>query len=220
MKKKIKLKKILIILGIVVAIFLLFFGYTKLHIKNIYVEGNNILSEGEIIEWLDLYDYPEIYKVMQSDMRGKLLKHDLVKEASVKVSLFGKVRIKIIENDILYSENNNYMLSNGKIISLDKKIVVPTLINEVDNAVLDKFINKMTLISKDILIKISEIEYIPSELDNERFMFYMDDGNYVYITLSKMSAINNYNEIYKTLEGNKGILYLDSGNHFEIKKPK
>ena len=48
----------------------------------------------------------------------------------------------------------------------------------------------------------------------------MEDQNmcdYVYITLSKINLINSYNEIYPTLEGKKGILYLDSGNHFEIK---
>ena len=49
-------------------------------------------------------------------------------------------------------------------------------------------------------------------------MLYMVDGNYVYITLTKFDSINYYNEIYPTLEGKKGILYLDSGNHFvEVK---
>ena len=75
----------------------------------------------------------------------------------------------------------------------------------------------MLLIDKDILKHISEIEYKKTDLDKERFMFYMIDGNYVYITLSKINLINSYNEIYPTLEGKKGILYLDSGNHFEIK---
>ena len=76
----------------------------------------------------------------------------------------------------------------------------------------------MLLIDRDILIRISEIKYDPTELDNERFLFYMNDANYVYVTLSKIDLINSYNEIYPTLEGKKGILYLDSGNHFEIKK--
>jgi hypothetical protein len=73
-------------------------------------------------------------------------------------------------------------------------------------------------VDSNILSHISEMEYKPTDLDKERFMFYMTDGNYVYITLSKISLINSYNEIYPTLEENKGILYLDSGNHFEIKK--
>ena len=44
----------------------------------------------------------------------------------------------------------------------------------------------------------------------------MNDGNYVYITIYKTLAINEYNKILPNLEGKKGILYLDSGNYFEI----
>ena len=40
----------------------------------------------------------------------------------------------------------------------------------------------------------------------------------VYVTLDKIEVINSYNEIVPTLEGKKGILYLDSGNHFQIMK--
>ena len=44
----------------------------------------------------------------------------------------------------------------------------------------------------------------------------MDDGNSVYLTLTKFEQINYYDEVLPQLEGKKGILYLDSGNHFEI----
>jgi hypothetical protein len=44
----------------------------------------------------------------------------------------------------------------------------------------------------------------------------MNDGNYVYITLTKIKSINEYIKILSTLENKKGILYLDSGNYFEI----
>ena len=43
----------------------------------------------------------------------------------------------------------------------------------------------------------------------------MCDGNYIYVNLSKFSSMNYYNEIYPTLDEKKGILYLDSGNHFQ-----
>ena len=48
----------------------------------------------------------------------------------------------------------------------------------------------------------------------------MNDQIYVYITLTKIDVLNNYNEITESLEGKKGILYLDSGNHFEIIEEK
>ena len=46
----------------------------------------------------------------------------------------------------------------------------------------------------------------------------MSDGNYVYITLYKLSSIDEYLKITSTLKDKKGILYLDSGNYFEIKE--
>ena len=76
----------------------------------------------------------------------------------------------------------------------------------------------MFKVDKDILGKISDIEYLPNEYDKDRFLLYMDDGNMVYVTLTKFDNINYYNDVLSQLEGHKGILYLDSGNHFEIKE--
>ena len=44
----------------------------------------------------------------------------------------------------------------------------------------------------------------------------MDDGNNVYLTLTKIDKINYYNKVLAQLDGHKGILYLDNGNHFKI----
>ena len=89
-------------------------------------------------------------------------------------------------------------------------------INDVNEEILTKFINKYKDIDKEIKMQISEIEYLPNDIDKERFLFTMNDGNYVYITIYKTLAINEYNKILPNLEGKKGILYLDSGNYFEI----
>jgi cell division septal protein FtsQ len=76
----------------------------------------------------------------------------------------------------------------------------------------------MKEIKKDILGKISDIEYVPNDYDKDRFLLYMDDGNMVYLTLTKFKMINYYNDVLEQLEGKHGILYLDSGNHFQIKE--
>ena len=46
----------------------------------------------------------------------------------------------------------------------------------------------------------------------------MNDGNMVYVTTTKLKSLNKYVDIVKKLENKKGILYLDSGNYFEIKE--
>ena len=197
----------------------MFFLYHSLRVKTIYVTGNKILKESEILEKTNLLTYPRLIEVSKDNIINELKKDKLVNNVKVNKSLTGKVTIEIEENKILYQDTNGkYMLSNKEEIAFKEAYLgIPLLINDCKE-VKDKFIEKLLLINDDILMHISEIEYKPTDLDKERFMFYMSDTNYVYITLSKISLINSYNEIYPTLEGKKGILYLDSGNHFEIKK--
>ena len=220
-KRKVNLKKPLIVLSIILLAVLLFLYYRTLRVKTIYVVGNKIIKESEILENTNLFSYPPLYQVNENDIKNSLSNNKLINNVRLKKSLSGSVTILISENKILYqTKDGKYMLSNKEEIELDELYVgIPTLINDCSD-VKDKFIDKMLLIEDDILKHISEIEYKPTNLDKERFMFYMSDGNYVYVTLSKMNLINSYNEIYPTLEGKKGILYLDSGNHFEIKNKK
>ena len=72
--KKIKFKSFLILITILLIIGLLIYYYTTLHITNIFVKGNNLLSEQEIIEEAELIDYPKIYEVNENNIRNKLLK--------------------------------------------------------------------------------------------------------------------------------------------------
>ncbi len=217
-KKNLNYKKMIIVLAIIILVVSVFFFYRSLRVKTIYVTGNNLIKESEILDKTNLLTYPRLYQVSEKDIRESLKDNEIINNVNVKKSLSGKVTIEISENKILYQEKDGkYVLSNKKEIFLDEPISgIPTLINDCSD-VKDKFIDKLLLVDEDIIKHVSEIEYKPTELDKERFMFYMSDTNYVYITLNKITLINSYNEIYPTLEGKKGILYLDSGNHFEIK---
>ena len=89
---------------------------------------------------------------------------------------------------------------------------------ELELEELDFFLDADDVIDENIRLMISEIEYYPNDIDKERFILTMNDGNYVYITLYKTYLVNDYIKILSTLENKKGILYLDSGNYFEIFK--
>ena len=217
-KKKIKLKSILVLLGIIIFIAVLVYLFLNIRIKNIYVRGINFIKEKDIITINNLYNYPKILDFNKDDFIKKVKKNPLVNDIQVSVSFFGKVVIDIDENIPICRKNNKIILSNGKIEDIDITKELPILTNEIDEDVYNEFIKKIVLIDKSIMSKISEIEYSPSTIDKEKFLFLMNDGNMVYITLSKIDLVNNYNEIYPTLDGKKGILHLDSGNHFEIKE--
>ena len=63
-KKKIKFKLIPILIFLIVLIILYFGGSYLINtkIKNIYVIGNDILSDQEVIRLANIEDYPSFYK--------------------------------------------------------------------------------------------------------------------------------------------------------------
>ena len=89
------------------------------------------------------------------------------------------------------------------------------------------YINKVNVkrkLNRSMIIDIDENRPVIYDIYNKNVVFNnnssinMDDGNMVFVTLTKFSKINYYDNIVVQLEGHKGILYLDNGNHFEIKE--
>lgn len=219
MKKNKKIRKIYKILGLIVILALIIYGVINIKIKNIYVKGNNILTDQEIIELAGIENYPKLFSISKLKLENKIKLNQVIDTVKVKKNIFGRVDIEVVEYNMLLKDevDNGIYLSNNKKITMDENITgYPSLINVVDESVLKSFLKKLDTIDKDILFKISEIEYTPNEYDKELFLFYMNDGNYVYININRLSNINKYEGMLEQLEGRKGILYLDSGNHFEI----
>ena len=104
-------------------------------------------------------------------------------------------------------------IENGK--KINKKYNVPIVVNYIPDTILEKFRKALAKVDDDNLPKISEIKYDPN-IDDERFLLTMTDGNYVYINIKKFELINNYLTIISNFKDKKGILYLDSGSHFEV----
>ncbi len=218
-----KLKKgaifvLLLILLVVVFSSIVYFVIGS-EVKNIYIYGNINLTDQEIIELAKLQDYPNFYITSSNKIENNIKKNPLIKKVKVKKRFFQQVHIYIEEYKILFKSDDKYTLENEKEITLLKdNYNVPILINYVPNTKMESFISKLKEVDDSVLIKISEIKYDPTELDEDRFLLYMNDDNYVYITLTKLDLINKYNDAIEQLEGKKGILYLDSGNYFKIMK--
>lgn len=218
--KKKRLKIIPVILLIVIIFFLyLFISFIfHLKIKNIYITNNQFLKDDYIIEKAGIKDYPPIVKNLSYQVKERLIKDVFINDVSVNYSFFGVLNISIEENKLLFYNdyNKKYVLSSkDEVDILPYKKTTSMLINFVPDITYSRLCEKYSYIRDEISSKISQIKYDPSEYDKERFLLYMIDGNYVYITLSKIQNINYYNDIYKTLNNKKGILYLDSGNHFQ-----
>lgn len=216
-KKKLKILPILIFLLIIFFVFILIRCLLDLKIKNIYIYDNNLLSDQTIIELAQLETYPSFLKTSSSSIKKKILKNQLLKNVIIKKKFFNQVHIYIEEKIVLFqTKDKKIVLDDKSELEYQEFIGVPLLLNYVPDTIYADFIKEMSQLNENIRKEISEIEYYPNNYDEARFLLYMNDGNYVYLTLTKFDSLNYYNDVYVTLGGKKGILYLDSGNHFKI----
>jgi len=217
-KRKIRYDRIFVFLFIV-SIFIGFFVFIfNIKISNIYIKNNNLLTDQEIIEIAKLSDYPSTLKNLSVQIENNLEKNIYIKDAKVSKKFLTKVYIEVEENNPIfyYNHTNKTILQDG--VSVDKKFNVPTVLNYIVDTYYDDFIREMSKLDKDILSRISEIQFKPTEVDDNRFLLLMNDDNYVYININTFYKLNKYLSIKEGLPNQKGILYLDYGNNFEIIK--
>lgn len=215
-KRKIRFGRIFLVLIILFLLFYLLANIFKFPIKNIYIKGNNILSDQEIIEIAQIENYPSIFSKSSNEMKKRLEKNIYIKKAKITKKYLREVHITIEDNYPLFydSDKKKTILLNKK--KTTEKLNAPLLINYVPDTIYNLFLEKMSSLDYDTIKRISEIKYDPNEVDEERFLLTMSDGNYVYLTLEKFEVIDNYVDIIKTFNNKKGILYLDSGEYFKI----
>ena len=216
-KRRLKVRNVLLVLALIIIVLLVLAFLTDVKINNIVIKGNVLYSDWEIIEKAGLDDYPSSLKTLSSKIEDRLEEDAYIKEVKVERPSLTKVVIKIDENLPLF-----YYLPAQKTILADKTEVlenfpVPTVINYVPDKVYEKFLKAIASINYDIVKRISEIKYDPNEVDEGRFFLTMNDGNQVYLTLNDFEKIDDYLDIIKEFDNKKGILYLDSGEYFEVK---
>ena len=221
-KRKLKIKNIIIFLLVILIFCGLIFYIITMPIKNIYITGNKILTDDIILNEASIDEYPSFLLTPSSKISNKLKKDKYINKVKVKKKIGNILKITIEEfKAIALTKNNKLILSSGEIIDNNYNISdVAILNNEVSKDIFPNFVKKFSIVNSDISRQISQIEYSPVKVDNERFLLYMDDGNIVYITLTKIKKINKYNQIKDKLAGKTGVIYLDSGDYIEIKDNK
>ena len=161
-KRKLKLKRIFICLILLLIIVLLFLLIKNVPIKNIYIIGNNILSDKEIIEISQISNYPSFIETSKKDIIKRLEKNNYIKKVEVEKKFFNKIYIHITENKIISIYNNKLLLENGKEVENIYDIhTAPILISDISN-IKEEYFKNFSKINDDILLKISEIEYSPN----------------------------------------------------------
>lgn len=219
-KLKLKMRNVLILLTVILIFVGVIYYILQLPINNIYITGNNILSDAEVIDWAKVDSYPSFLLTSSSEVENNLSDNPYIENVDVNKKLGNKIEINVTEYKTiaLINQGSQVLLSSGDIVSNDYELSdVPILCNSVSDEIFNDFVNKFAKINRNVLRQISQIEYSPVDVDNMRFLLYMDDGNLVYITLTKINKINKYNDIKDKLENKIGTIYLDSGDYVEVR---
>lgn len=219
-KRVLKVKNICIILIILLLIIVSGYYLITMPIKNIYIKKNSIISDDEIIESANLYNYPSFLLTRKSQLSNQIKKNKYIKSVKISKKIGNILEITVDEyKSIAITKEGKIIIETGKTLENTYNLSdIPILINEIsDKNIYNNFSNKFSKINTNILRQISQIEYSPIEVDPDRFILYMNDGNVVHITLTKIEKLNKYNKIKDALEGKRGIIYLDSGNYVELK---
>ncbi|MBQ1496461.1 MAG: FtsQ-type POTRA domain-containing protein [Bacilli bacterium] len=219
-RKRLKIKSVLIFLLFILVIIGFFFALSLIKVRTYYVYDNNYLKDDEILNILKLDKNSSFITINTPFERSLAKKSKLIKDVKIKRTLDFEIKIYIKEYNVMFydSINKKTILENNEEVDyIDNN--APILINEIsDKTIYEKLVKKMGKVNKNSLNMISEITYSPNGIDKERFLFSMNDGNYVYVTLTKISKINDYKSIIDSVENKKGILYLDYGNYFVPKE--
>ena len=217
-KVKVRYDRILSCLLVLLIIAFIIYKYIDRDLNNIYIRGNKYLTDQEIIEIAKLENYPKMIRIDTLKIKKDLLKNKFINDVSINKKSH-EITIEIKESKPIYydSSTKKTVLANAK--EIDNTYIVPTLINYVPDTIASDLKKELAKVDDEILVKMSEIKYDPN-IDSERFLITMTDGNYVYININRFNLINNYLTIISNFKNKKGIIYLDSGSHFEIFKDK
>lgn len=219
-KRKIKFKRVLLTIFALLLISLIIYIISLLKIRTFYVYDNKYLTDEEVLDILKLNKKSSFLLTNTLTEKAIISKNKKIKDVKIKKTISLEVKVYITEYKILYydKENKYSVIENGDTVDYICDDA-PVLVNKIeDKEISKKFINKISKVNDDILDIISEIKYVPNGIDKERFVFSMNDGNYVYVTISKLTKINEYKSVIDSVEDKRGILYLDYGNYFVPKE--
>ena len=219
-RKKLKIKSVIIFIFLLGILALIFYLFTLIKVRTFFIKNNKYLSDDEVLNELKLDNNSSFLLTADIFKRNEVKNSKLIKEIDINRNFNQEVTIDVTEYKMLYTDmsDNKVVLENGTKVDYQNDNL-PTLITKIDDKkVAESFVKKMSKIDDNILGMVNEIAYSPNGIDKERFLFSMNDGNYVYLTLTKLTKINDYKKIINSVENKNGILYLDYGNYFVPKE--
>ena len=188
-KKRLKLIPFLLFVLVIAGIVFLIDVLLDTRVENIVIKGNKIVTDQQIIDEAGLSNYPSFYKTTSYNIKKTLERNSFIKEVKVKRSFYHVLTIEVSEHKVLLKKETTgkLVLENMNEVTTDQEIpyTVPRLVNDVPQNKYNELLKNLLKVKSNVRSSISEFYYDPNEFDKDRFLLYMDDGNSVYLTLTK-----------------------------------
>ena len=221
-RRKLRFGRVFLVLICFVFLYMIGVQVLAIPIQTIFITGNTVLTDQQIIELAHLEEYPSYFGTLKSKVTQTLEGDVYIKKVKVKKKGCREIYIEIEENTPLFydASREKTILKDGT--EVEEKFNIPILLNYVPDTLYALLKEKISMLDKDVYVRISELKYDPNEVDDKRFSLMMNDGNIVYVTLKTFEKLNNYVSILKEIltkyEDKKGTLYLDEGEYFKVQE--
>lgn len=223
-KKKSSRRLIVYLIIFLVLIFILIYLQTPLSaVKHIEIEGNQVLSEKEVLEAGNVEYDANIWSVSKKKIVNSLQENPVIDSAKVEKEFPQTLRIQLEENRIIgyiEEEDSFYpVLDNGTIVENREgnQGAGPVLHDFKNDEYLKDISSELRDTPNNIYKLISEITWSPTDKNKNKIKIYMSDGFVIDATIRDLaSKLENYPSIVSQLdEDEEGIIHMGVGTYFE-----
>ncbi|GAE33859.1 cell division protein FtsQ/DivIB [Halalkalibacter akibai] len=195
------------------------------HVRNVIVEENYFVTDDEIIRLSNIDSGTSMWSIEKQEIENRLVNHREIASASVEQRFPNTIRIQIKEYariGYLYQEDKYFpILETGLYLDELPRHVFPSdaplLIGFEQGDELKELSAELQKVPSELIERISEIFYRPTDHDAFAIVLLMTDGIEVHTSIRDFSGnLSSYAAIVKELDTNKkGILHLRMSPYFE-----
>lgn len=205
-----------------VIVFIVYFEFSLGRISTITVEGNNLLTDKEIVVLSELSRDESFFELSERAIEENILTNPEVKKVEVTKRFPNKVNIQVAEYNIV-----GYLVNEGKYRAItedgriiEKNIPVgqpidkPLLYNFTQGDELQELIGQLDSLAPSIMNSISEIHFTPTDTNPLLLNVYTNEGFKVIVSIQDFA---NDMLIYPSIVEDQevtGVIDLEVGVSF------
>ncbi|HWO77864.1 MAG TPA: cell division protein FtsQ/DivIB [Bacillus sp. (in: firmicutes)] len=202
---------------------IIYFQSPLSHVQTIEVNGNDLVTEKEIIAQSGLSSKVNIWTIDETEIEKKIKEIDQIENVSVTIKWPNNITIDISEwRRVAYYKNDLEffpILENGEMLNKKEESIpvhAPILFEFDGGQALEMMVRELIKLPQEVVRSISEIYLTPTDTDSYSLTVYMNDGFEVKATIRTFSKkMVHYPSIVSQLDPSiKGYVDLTVGAYF------